>query len=286
MPSPALPFSAVMDMDTPPIQSRLEHPARVAETATPFSLAGPDRSTTTTTHQTHHRDAGTMQRTPAESPSLLYRGTDKDEDDATSTRPKSNFPTRDSASTGSVANDSQTAGHSASLRNEHRNEHDSLRHAQPLLIKHQQHQHQPAPLSSNSQDTTSTTNDTDRVFTPPVSEGGLSNGNGNGKDSHNSSQESQLLQLSQLVAAQEKMPVSEDAHMTAGLSRKRMADGVVKHTRERSSASPVFPPGGGHHSRNTSTVSIASTAGSRIGEVSLRFLHVSGASLGRERQRG
>lgn len=252
----------MMDMDTTPVQSRLNPAAsRVAETAAtapPFSLLPVDNT-------------GAMQRTPGDTPSLLYRN-----DDATALRaprPSTNFSTRDSAAMGVVANDSQTAGHSASLRSEHDN---NPRHAQPLSIKqqpHQQQEHLP-PFSSNSQETsTSTTNETaDRVFTPPVSEGGLSNGLGNGSgNGHDSSQESQLLQLSQLVAAQEKMPVSDDTLMS-GLSRKRMADGVVKHTRERSSASPVFPTG---HSRNTSTVSVASTAGSRIGEVSAVCLPVS-----------
>jgi hypothetical protein len=44
-------------------------------------------------------------------------------------------------------------------------------------------------------------------------------------------------------------------------SKKRTADGVVK----QGSASPTK---GGHHSRNTSTVSVATTSSSRIGEVS------------------
>ncbi|KAK3389906.1 hypothetical protein B0H63DRAFT_388533 [Podospora didyma] len=116
--------------------------------------------------------------------------------------------------------------------------------------------------SGNSQDTSST-NDADLVFTPPASEGGMSPGNGSGRDS---SQESQLLQLSQIAAAQERIPDSQgDAAGNAAASRKRMADGVVKHTRDNSSASPVRMGG---HSRNTSTVSMASNASSRIGELS------------------
>jgi hypothetical protein len=72
-----------------------------------------------------------------------------------------------------------------------------------------------------------------------------------------------LLQLSQIAAAQERVP--EDAgDMANGASRKRMADGMVKHTRDKSTVSPRQMVG---HSRNTSTVSVASTAGSRIGEV-------------------
>jgi hypothetical protein len=123
--------------------------------------------------------------------------------------------------------------------------------------------HPPLPPSAtdNSQETTTnSTIDADQVFTPPGSDGGLSTGNGNGQDS---SQESQLQQLSQLAAAREKMP---DLGTNGAVSRKRMADGMVKQTRDQPSASPGFTAG---HSRNTSTVSVASTAGSRVGEVSL-----------------
>lgn len=122
---------------------------------------------------------------------------------------------------------------------------------------------QPAS-SSNSQDT-ATTADTEHVFTPPASDGNNSDGNGSGPDSGH---ESQLLQLSHIAAVQDKMQGVEQGPLSPGLSRKRTVDGTVKHTRERSSASPVRIVSGGH-SRNTSTVSIASTTGSRIGEVSL-----------------
>lgn len=119
------------------------------------------------------------------------------------------------------------------------------------------------PSSSNSQDTSST-NDTDLVFTPPGSEGGRSPSKGPLADS---SQESQLLQLSQIAAAQERIPDNTmDMGDGGAASRKRMADGVVKHTRDKSSASPVRMGG---HSRNTSAVSMASTTSSRIGEVCL-----------------
>lgn len=125
--------------------------------------------------------------------------------------------------------------------------------------------------TSNSQDTSSTNDTTDQIFTPPASEGGLShtNGHGNGLDS---SQESQLLQLSQIAAAQDKMPDTSDPigdgrDGNSSQSRKRKADGLVKNAAERLSASPVLAGG---HSRNTSTVSVVSTAGSRIGEVGLR----------------
>ncbi|KAK6819631.1 hypothetical protein PG987_016114 [Apiospora arundinis] len=116
-------------------------------------------------------------------------------------------------------------------------------------------QSQPLNDSSNdeSQDTTAS-HDTDRVFTPPASDSGSSIAAGNG---NTSSQESQLLQLSQLAAAQEKM-------VETGISKKRTADGAVKHTRNGSLTSPVRMPG---HSRNTSTVSVGSTA-SRMSELS------------------
>ncbi|KAI1206054.1 uncharacterized protein F4807DRAFT_243911 [Annulohypoxylon truncatum] len=116
---------------------------------------------------------------------------------------------------------------------------------------------------NNSQDTTAS-NTTDRIFTPPESDSEGSNGVQNG---HASSQESQsqlqLLQLSQLAAAQQKINEIDGTPIN-GQSKKRMADGVVKHTRNSSSVSPVRVG----HSRNTSTVSVASTAGSRIGELS------------------
>lgn len=110
--------------------------------------------------------------------------------------------------------------------------------------------------SSNdeSQDTTAS-QDTDRVFTPPESDSGSSAAFGNGNAS---SQESQLLQLSELAAAREKLAET-------GVSRKRMADGAVKHTRSGSDMSPVRTA---RHSRNPSAVSVASTAtASRMSEV-------------------
>ncbi|KAK7398396.1 hypothetical protein QQX98_012214 [Neonectria punicea] len=99
--------------------------------------------------------------------------------------------------------------------------------------------------TTGSQDTTMTTS-TDPVFTPPASDSGAC--------PPVSSQESQLLQLSQIAAAQDKMATD------TGGSRKRMADGAVKTRSD--SQSPVKG-----HSRNTSTVSRAST-GSYIGELS------------------
>ncbi|KAI0110672.1 hypothetical protein F4776DRAFT_657092 [Hypoxylon sp. NC0597] len=122
-------------------------------------------------------------------------------------------------------------------------------------------QSQPLTYSSNDSQDTTASNDTDRVFTPPESDSEGSNGAGNGRVS---SQESQLLQLSQLAAAQQKINDADGTTVNGGQSRKRMADGVVKHTRNSSSVSPVRIG----HSRNTSTVSLASTVGSRIGELS------------------
>ncbi|KAI0397755.1 hypothetical protein F5Y17DRAFT_413395 [Xylariaceae sp. FL0594] len=116
--------------------------------------------------------------------------------------------------------------------------------------------------NSDSQATTSTSNDIDRVFTPTGSDSEGSNHNGN---SHVSSQESQLIQLSNLAALQQKIDVSrDDPDISGSQSRKRMADGFVKHTRSHSNVSPVRMT----HSRNTSTISVASTAASRISELS------------------
>jgi hypothetical protein len=117
------------------------------------------------------------------------------------------------------------------------------------------------PFHVDSSTDSQATNDTDRVFTPPESDSESSNRNGN---DNSSSQESQLMQLSNLAALQQKIVVSRDeADVNGAQSRKRMADGFVKHTRHHSSASPVRMG----HSRNTSTVSVASTTGSRISEV-------------------
>ncbi|KAI0451345.1 hypothetical protein F5B21DRAFT_383950 [Xylaria acuta] len=128
-----------------------------------------------------------------------------------------------------------------------------------------QSQSQPFPFhdsGNDSQATNSTSNDTDRVFTPPESDSEGSHRHGN---SNSSSQESQLMHLSNLAALQQKIAVSrDDADLHGAQSRKRMADGFVKHTRHHSSASPVRMG----HSRNTSTVSVASTTSSRIGELS------------------
>ncbi|KAG8419594.1 hypothetical protein J3458_004450 [Metarhizium acridum] len=114
---------------------------------------------------------------------------------------------------------------------------------------------------------------TDQVATPPGSDSGsgvepppaavvtamLKNRYANvgpGLTTGVSSQNSQLHQLSAIAAVQDRLGLD-----AAGLPRKRMADGEVKDG--RGSLSPVKG-----HSRTTSTVSVASTAGSTIGELS------------------
>lgn len=111
--------------------------------------------------------------------------------------------------------------------------------------------------TSDSQATISSS-ESNRVFTPPViertgSEGGAGSGQG-------SSQETQLLQLSQLAAAQEKMP-----DLGSRSSVKRTVDGTIKEPRLSPTASPHQAIG---HSRNTSAVSAASTTSSRVTELS------------------
>ncbi|KAM0326547.1 hypothetical protein ACHAQA_006416 [Verticillium albo-atrum] len=114
--------------------------------------------------------------------------------------------------------------------------------------------HQLTP-DDTSQETTLTV-ESDSVFTPPTSQPSQGDAHKGQTNGHASSQESQLLQLSQIAAAQDKM---FDPEATA-LSRKRTADGTVKDT----SMSPVR----GGHSRNTSAVSMASTTASTIGDLS------------------
>lgn len=152
-----------------------------------------------------------------------------------------------------AARGSQPAGYFAPLSSEQQNTGD---HALPQL-----HQRQHLALSRSNSQATSSTNDADPVFTPPASGGKLSPGVAS---AHGSSQESQLLQLSQIAAAQERIPEDTIDLANGASSRKRMADGIMKHARHGSTVSPGQMSG---HSRNTSTVSVASTAGSRIGEV-------------------
>lgn len=181
--------------------------------------------------------------------------------DATSVRdtsPAGNQSQRDRNMRGS-AGIPPAAGYSVSASPDHLP--TSAEHQASQLPQLSQHQ---STLTRIDSQESNATNTTDRVFTPPASGGGLSPGTGSGQ---HSSQESQLLQLSQIAATQERIPENTmDGNGNGASSRKRMADGVVKHKRDNSVASPVQMHVGGH-SRNTSTVSVASTAGSRVGEV-------------------
>ncbi|KAL2753144.1 hypothetical protein ACRALDRAFT_2022889 [Sodiomyces alcalophilus JCM 7366] len=116
--------------------------------------------------------------------------------------------------------------------------------------------HQWTPSQGTTQDSNVTIN-SDAIFSPPASQKDTV---ADADSGHMSSQESQLFQLSQIAAAQDKMPYTDPFNSTVP-SRKRMLNGAVK---DRSSMSPVR----GGHSRNTSTVSVASTTASTIGELS------------------
>ncbi|POR32040.1 Uncharacterized protein TPAR_07748 [Tolypocladium paradoxum] len=130
---------------------------------------------------------------------------------------------------------------------------------------------------TNSQESAVTAS-TDQVVTPPASDtsggldvSGVGGGGGEanckpasggtvvaGEGHHDAaSHSSQLLHLSAIAAAQDR--IMPDA--MGGGSRKRMADGEVKE--RGSSTSPVKG-----HSRTTSAVSMASTVGSHLGELS------------------
>ena len=101
------------------------------------------------------------------------------------------------------------------------------------------------PRSAEGSQASNATTTSDQVFTPTPSD--------DAPPSTEPTQDSQLLKLSALAAAQDRM-VTEGDDYGAG-NRKRMADGVVKS-----------PTKG--HSRNTSAISMASTT-STIGEVRL-----------------
>ncbi|WYZ44721.1 hypothetical protein EsH8_VIII_000037 [Colletotrichum jinshuiense] len=106
------------------------------------------------------------------------------------------------------------------------------------------------PIPSIDSQDSSLSAESANVFTPPASQADMPGPSTNGYDS---SQESQLLQLSHIAAAQDKL-AEGDIMATA---RKRMADGALKEN-----TSPVRIG----HSRNTSTVSMASTTASSIGD--------------------
>lgn len=110
--------------------------------------------------------------------------------------------------------------------------------------------------SSNSNNST----ESNRVFTPtpPIIE--RSGSTGAVSSGQASSQESQLLQLSQLAAAREKMP-----DVGSRTSVKRTAEDAFKGSR---TSPPESPPRPSSHSRNVSGVSVASTTSSRFTEVS------------------
>lgn len=113
--------------------------------------------------------------------------------------------------------------------------------------------------NSDSQATNLSSDESTRVFSPPMIETAASDGApGSGQGS---SQESQLFQLSQLAAAQDKLPGQAQPVRSAV---KRTADGTVKDPRFSPTASPGRTAS---HSRNTSAVSAASTASSRVTEV-------------------
>ncbi|KAF7947696.1 hypothetical protein EAE96_008776 [Botrytis aclada] len=123
-----------------------------------------------------------------------------------------------------------------------------------------------APVSDNSQ---STINGQDAVFTPPASDE-LSSQSTN----QDGGPLSQLSQLSQVAAAQQ--PLESNANttppkisITLNASQKRTADGHVKSRASNStSPSPKGPSSVRSHTRNTSTVSNASSVASRFGELS------------------
>lgn len=118
--------------------------------------------------------------------------------------------------------------------------------------------------NSDSQATNLSSDESNRVFSPPMIETAASDGGpGSGQGS---SQESQLFQLSQLAAAQDKLPGHSPPLRSAV---KRTADGTVKDPRFSPTASPGRTAS---HSRNTSAVSAVSAtsvASSRVTEVSL-----------------
>lgn len=116
------------------------------------------------------------------------------------------------------------------------------------------------PTSSNNSQSTVDGHET--VSTPPTSTSdGISSQNTNLERQH-----SQLSQLSHLAAAQEPLgsPSRPSISVPSTAGQKRTANGEVKSA---SSISPERPQARGH-SRNTSAVSNASSAASRIGELS------------------
>ncbi|EMR87801.1 hypothetical protein BcDW1_3591 [Botrytis cinerea BcDW1] len=124
-----------------------------------------------------------------------------------------------------------------------------------------------APVPDNSQSTVE--GQDAAVFTPPASDEFSSQ-----STSHDGGPLSQLSQLSQLAAAQ--LPLESNTHttppkinITLNASQKRTADGHVKSKASNSNTpSPTGPSSARSHTRNTSTVSNASSVASRFGELS------------------
>ncbi|PSR82840.1 hypothetical protein BD289DRAFT_454092 [Coniella lustricola] len=126
----------------------------------------------------------------------------------------------------------------------------------PATGSHPVHKHVSRNANPASTTTDSHTSNS-RVFSPPAVERSASNGAAS-SSGNASSQDSQLLQLSQLAAAREKMP-----DLSTRPAVKRTADGAPKKDQARSSStSPA------RHSRNMSGVSTASTSSSRVTELS------------------
>ncbi|TGO48391.1 hypothetical protein BOTNAR_0478g00090 [Botryotinia narcissicola] len=123
-----------------------------------------------------------------------------------------------------------------------------------------------APVSDNSQ---STVDGQDAVFTPPASDEFSSQ-----STDQDGGPLSQLSQLSQLAAAQLPLECKTNTtppkiNITLNASQKRTADGHVKSKASNStSPSPKGPSSVRSHTRNTSTVSNASSVASRFGELS------------------
>lgn len=133
-------------------------------------------------------------------------------------------------------------------------------HPAPRPQDHDHPSQKRSSSNSDSQATNLSSDDSNRVFSPPMIESAASDGGpGSGQGS---SQESQLLQLSQLAAAQDKLPRHSPPLRSAV---KRTADGTVKDPRFSPTASPGRTAS---HSRNTSAVSATSVASSRVTEVS------------------
>ncbi|KAK5653258.1 hypothetical protein OQA88_9157 [Cercophora sp. LCS_1] len=234
-----------MDVDSPSIPPRFDARRVADKDDSSRPLSAPNRVANLAHGKMHHD----LDPTPTPLHHEVYYSTDPDATSLRVARPDANSTRRDRPAT-MPAPDSHPPPPTENASNP------------PLRAPPPSQRPQPPFSSSNSQDTSS--NDADLVFTPPASEGAMSPSGGSAQDS---SQESQLLQLSQIAAAQERIPDGNNDPDEDGASKKRMADGSAKHARSKSSASPIRMGGHGH-SRNTSTVSIASTTGSRAGELS------------------